>query len=147
MIIIISISTLQSPALTVHKENNSMKRSIYTIAENNGQFILQLFDEKENLILTSKSFESFALCQKFLATLRLHLCFQTNFSRSKNISGQFGYEIRTCWDELIGSSTWFASRQEREESMHTAFRLNKDAVFVHTSMYQQTPSLNLRVVA
>ncbi|MFT4597984.1 MAG: hypothetical protein ACI95K_000802 [Lentimonas sp.] len=124
-----------------------MKRSIYTITEKNDQFFLQLFDEKENLILKSKSFETFQLCEKFLATLRLHLCFQTNFSRSKNMSGQFGFEIRTCWDELIGSSMWFASRQEREDAMQLAFHLNKDAVFVHTSMYQKAPPLDLRVVA
>ncbi|PCJ63944.1 MAG: hypothetical protein COA58_15040 [Bacteroidetes bacterium] len=124
-----------------------MKRPIYTISQEQSKFSLQLFDEKENLILTGKGFTTFKECEKFLATLRVHLCFQTNFSRSKNMNGQYGFEIRTCWDDLIATSSWFADRQEREEAMQQAFSANKDAVFVHTSIYQKTQSLELLEVA
>lgn len=124
-----------------------MKRPIYTIHQENSTFLLQLFDEKENLILTGKAFNTFKECEKFLATLRVHLCFQTNFSRSKNTSGQYGFEIRTCWDDLIASSSWYANRQEREDAMQQAFALNKDANFVHTSIYQTAPEPMLLEVA
>lgn len=120
-----------------------MKRPIYTISEVDSKFQLQLFSNNSILILESKPFNSFKECEKFLDTLRVHLCFQTNFSRSKNISGQFGFEIRTCWDDLIANSSWFSSRSEREEAMNTAFNANKNAVFVHTSIYRKTPLLEV----
>ena len=124
-----------------------MKRPIYTIKNEQSKFHLQLFDEKENLILTGKGFDTFRECEKFLATLRVHLCFQTNFSRSKNMGGQYGFEIRTCWDDLISTSSWFATRQERENAMAKAFEANKNAVFIHTSIHSKAPNLKLQEVA
>lgn len=123
------------------------KRPIYTIENSEGKFTLHLYSEDSFLILKSKPFDSFKLCEKFLDTLRVHLCFQTNFSRSKNLAGQYGFDIRTCWDDLVASSTWFADRNEREAIMKLAFDANKNAVFVHTSIYKEVQDLDLQEVA
>ncbi|MDB4107564.1 hypothetical protein N8368_02765 [Bacteroidia bacterium] len=112
-----------------------MKRPTYTISEIDSQFRLQLFVEDASLILESKCFNTFRECEKFLATLKVHLCFQTNFCRSKNDGGQYGFEIRTCWDDLIAQSSWFADRIEREDAMNLAFTANKTAEFIHTSVF------------
>lgn len=124
-----------------------MKRATYTISKSNEQFKLQLYSANTLLILESKPFDTFRACEKFLDTLRVHLCFQTNFSRAKNRAGQYGFDIRTCWDDLIASSSWFTSRQEREEIMQSTFYANKNAVFVHTSITQKSESSSLQEVA
>ncbi len=112
-----------------------MNRPIYTIAKSEDQFRLQFFKNSSHLLLESCTFDSFKACEKFLDTLRVHLCFQTNFSRCKTSDGLYAFEIRTCWDDLIATSTGFATRQEREEVMLHTFDANKNAVFVHTSIY------------
>jgi hypothetical protein len=147
LIIIVSNNSLTSRIFKQFKLFGKMKRPIYTITQEQLKFHLQLFDEKENLILTGKGFDTFRECEKFLATLRVHLCFQTNFSRSKNMGGQYGFEIRTCWDDLISTSSWFANRPEREDAMEAAFKANKDAIFIHTNIHQKAPSLELLEVA
>ena len=124
-----------------------MKSSIFTIIEKDHEFKLQLFDVNENLLLTSKGFSSFNKCQDFMATLRVHLCFQTNFSRCKNMSAEYGFEIRTCWDDLIASSEWFASREERSLAMEAVFRANKNAVFVHSNIFRKAADFRLEEVA
>ncbi len=124
-----------------------MKKSTYTITKRNEQFRLQLYTADALLILESKPFDTFRACQKFLDTLRVHLCFQTNFSRAKNRAGQYGFDIRTCWDDLIASSSWFARRKEREEIMQSTFDANKNAVFVHTSFSLKRESTVLQEVA
>ena len=73
--------------------------------------------------------------------------FQTNFCRSKNLTGQYGFEVRTCWDELIATSTWFATMEERADAMYSAFDCNTNAIFVHTNLYQEVPSIALVNVA
>lgn len=124
-----------------------MKKSIYTIIENEALFMLNLKSEEDQLILSSKSFNSFRECEKFLDTLRVHMCFQTNFCRSKNAEGMFGFEIRTCWDDLIAQSKWFSSRADREEAMRLAFDGNKSAVFMHTPMYPSNIHSELEICA
>ena len=124
-----------------------MKRPIYTITENASEYRLQLFNSDAILILESKTFDTYRACEKFLDTLRVHLRFQTNFSRAKNMTGQYGFDIRTCWDDLIASSAWFSTREEREFIMEGVFAANTDAVFVHTSIFQSAPELILQEVA
>jgi hypothetical protein len=123
-----------------------MKRPIYTIEERDANFHLELYDPSVNLLLTSKSFTTFKECQKFVDVLRLHMRFQTNYVRSKNDTGQYGFEIRTCWDELIAVSTWFATLEERADAMLTAYDCNEIAAFVHTNIYTESP-LHLSKVA
>lgn len=115
--------------------NTNMKRPTFYIQESNAQFRLQMQDENELLLLSSKSFDTHRECEKFVDTLRVHMRFQINFSRSKNMAGQYGFEVRTCWDDLIATSAWFSSREDREAAMQSAFDANTNAVFVHTSMY------------
>ncbi|MBT6236624.1 MAG: hypothetical protein HOI49_11120 [Bacteroidetes bacterium] len=111
-----------------------MKRPIFYIQENNAKFHVKMHDQNDLLLLVSKSFETYRECEKFVDILRVHMRFQTNFSRRKNIAGQYGFEIRTCWDDLIATSAWFNSRQDREDAMQAAFDANTDAVFVHKTM-------------
>ena len=126
-----------------------MKRPSFYITEKSAQFHLQMQDENELLLLTGKAFCTFRECEKFVDVLRVHMRFQTNFSRSKNMAGQYGFEVRTCWDDLIAKSAWFNSREDREKAMQAAFVANTNAVFVHTSMYNAVPSIGdkLQVVA
>lgn len=113
-----------------------MNKPTYHIERKNEQYTIQLHDQKHLFILESTVFSDFRTCEKFLDGLRIHMCFQTNFSRCKNDSGLFGFEIRTCWDDLIATSAWFADRNEREDAMQRAFQSNKNAIFIHTQMYQ-----------
>ncbi len=107
-----------------------MKRPTFYIQESKAQFLLKMQDENELLLLSSKKFNTALECKKFVDILRVHMRFQTNFSRSKNIVGQYGFEIRTCWDDLIAKSAWYNTRQDREVAMQTAFDTNKHAVLV-----------------
>jgi hypothetical protein len=116
-----------------------MKRPIYTIEEHRSTFRLELYDREVNLLLISKSFTAFRDCQKFVDILRLHMHFQTNYVKTKNDTGQYGFEVRTCWDELIATSTWFATMEERADGMQNAFASNTDAIFVHTNLYTEVP--------
>jgi len=113
-----------------------MNRPTFYIQKNNTQYALQLHDAQDNLLLSSKFFADFRRCEKFLDELRVHMCFQTNFSRCKNQQGLFGFEIRTCWDDLVASSIWFTSRKERETAMQVTFQANKNAIFIHTRMHK-----------
>ena len=122
-----------------------MKRPIYTIEERGSTFHLELYDQEVNLLVTSKSFSTFKECHQFLDTLRLHKHFQTNYVKTKNDTGQYGFEVRTCWDELIASSTWFASIEERSDGLQAAFACNTSAVFVNTNMYTEAPKLLFQV--
>ncbi len=108
-----------------------MKRPSFTINQNNFGFELALLNSDQFLVLKSKKFPNYKSCEKFLATLKVHMCFHANFCRTKNISGNYGFEIRTCWDELIATSIQYASRELREEAMQEAFAANKNAIFVH----------------
>lgn len=123
------------------------KKSIYTIESRDNEYFLQLYSSEGFLIIESQPFKSFKLCQKYLDTLRVHLCFQTNFSRTKNLTGQYGFDIRTCWDDKVASSGWYADRAEREKAMNLAFDSNKKAVFMHSNKYKNTYELDLQEVA
>ncbi len=116
-----------------------MKKPIYTIIEHEQGFNLRLLSEEGELILGSNNYASFRECEKFLATLKVHMCFQTNFCRTKNAGGKFGFEIRTCWDDLIAISKQYETREEREEGMHEAFSSNKKAVFMYGAHPIQKP--------
>ncbi len=124
-----------------------MKKSTYVIRKKEEKYSLQLFNENKIFMLESKNFDSYKSCKKFLDILRVHLYFQTNFSRSKNRAGQFGFEIRTCWDELIASSSWFSSREERESFMSATFKCSKNAVLEDTPSIYSTKILPLQEVA
>lgn len=110
-------------------------KPLFQIEKNNSSYSLQMFDKNENFILKSKIFKDYKSCLDFLDRLRIHMCFQTNFSRCKNNHGLFGFEIRTCWDDLIASSGWYMSREKRENAMNNAFQCNKEAIFIHTKIY------------
>ena len=116
-----------------------MNRSSFIIENSNGNFNLELYSADDFLMVRSKQFSTLHECEKFIDILKVHMCFQTNFCRSKNRSGQYGFEIRTCWDELIGCSLWFQTREDRELAMQQAFVANKDAVFVDKKVYVQVP--------
>lgn len=116
--------------------NTIMKRPTFYIRENNAQFHLEMQDENGLQVLQSKEFDKARECEKFVDVLRVHMRFQTNFSRSKNMAGQYGFEIRTCWDDLIATSAWFNNREDREAAMQGAFDANTNAVFVHTYMHR-----------
>ena len=116
-----------------------MNRSSFIIEKGNGNFNLELYSADNYLLVRSKPFTTLRECEKFIDTLKVHMCFQTNFCRSKSRLGQYGFEIRTCWDELIGCSLWFQTREDRELAMQQAFVANKDAVFVDKKMYLQAP--------
>jgi hypothetical protein len=116
-----------------------MNRSSFIIENSNGNFNLELYSADDFLMVRSKQFSTLHECEKFIDILKVHMCFQTNFCRNKNRSGQYGFEIRTCWDELIGCSLWFQTREDRELAMQQAFVANKDAVFVDKKVYVQVP--------
>ncbi len=105
-----------------------MKKPIYNITRSDSMFQLQLFDNYKNIVLTSKTFNTYQECSVFFDTLRVQMRFQTNFFRSKSKDGLFGFEIRTCWDELIASSSWFATRDERASAMQKTFDTNRMAI-------------------
>ncbi len=116
-----------------------MKRPTVYIQEINSLFRLQMHDGNEFLLLQSKSFETPRECEKFVDVLRVHMRFQTNFTRCKNMAGHYGFEVRTCWDDLIATSVWFANREEREVAMQRTFDANTLAVFVQTSICSVKP--------
>lgn len=116
-----------------------MKRPTVYIQEINSLFRLQMHDGNEFLLLQSKSFGTPRECEKFVDVLRVHMRFQTNFTRCKNMAGHYGFEVRTCWDDLIATSVWFANREEREAAMQRTFDANTLAVFVHTSICAVKP--------
>ena len=116
-----------------------MNRSSFIIENSNGNFNLELYSADDFLMVRSKQFSTLHECEKFIDILKVHMCFQTNFCRNKNRSGQYGFEIRTSWDELIGCSLWFQTREDRELAMQQAFVANKDAVFVDKKVYVQVP--------
>ncbi|MFB1004723.1 MAG: hypothetical protein QMC70_11375 [Bacteroidia bacterium] len=118
-----------------------MKRPTFYIQESKAQFLLKMQDENELLLLSSKTFNTALECEKFVDILRVHMRFQTNFSRSKNRAGQYGFEVRTCWDDLIAKSAWFNTRQDREAAMQAAYDANTHAVFLHTDMHKMIPSV------
>jgi hypothetical protein len=114
-----------------------MNRSSFIIDNSNGNFNLELYSADDFLVIRSKPFATRLECEKFMDILKVHMCFQTNFCRSKNRTGQYGFEIRTCWDELIGCSLWFQTREDRELGMQQAFVANKDAVYIDKKVYVQ----------
>ena len=59
-------------------------KPLFQIEKNNSSYKLQMFDENEHFILESKAFKDYKSCLEFLDRLRIHMCFQTNFSRCKN---------------------------------------------------------------
>jgi uncharacterized protein YegP (UPF0339 family) len=111
-----------------------MKRPTFTINQNNFGYEISLLDPNKEIMLTSKKHPNYKSCEKFLATLKVHMCFHSNFCRTKNMVGKYGFEVRTCWDELIATSRMFNSREEREDGMQDVFKANKDAIFTHTSI-------------
>jgi hypothetical protein len=125
-----------------------MNRPSFIITKSNGNFNLELYSADDFLMARSKPFATLRECEKFIDILKVHMCFQTNFCRSKNRVGQYGFEIRTCWDELIGCSLWFQTREDRELAMQQTFVANKDAVYVDKKVFVQAPQqLSLLVVA
>ncbi len=124
-----------------------MNRSTFIIEEQNEKFTIELYSKNDFLLVRSKPFDSYKECEKFIDTLKVHMCFQTNFCRSKNRAGQYGFEIRTCWDDLIGTSLWFQTRTGREEAMEETFLANKDAVHIGKKMHSQPAEAVLLGVA
>ena len=114
-----------------------MNKAYFTIARNDITFAVQLFTADHQPLLVSKHFPTYRSCERFIADLKLHLCFHANFYRTKRTSGAYGFDIRTCWDELIATSTPYFTRMDREDAMQTVFAANKEAVFIHTSIQQQ----------
>ena len=112
-----------------------MKKPTFRIQEENSAYTIQMYDDKNHFLLESKEFTNYKSCQEFIDRLRVHMCFQTNFSRCKNDQGLFGFEIRTCWDDLIASSAWYISREKREKAMNITFQCNKEAIFIHTMLH------------
>lgn len=119
-----------------------MKKPTFRIQEENSAYTIQMYDDKSHFVLDSKEFTNYKSCLEFIDRLRVHMCFQTNFSRCKNDQGLFGFEIRTCWDDLIASSAWYISREKREDAMNKAFQCNKEAIFIHTNIHtKKTPQI------
>jgi hypothetical protein len=117
-------------------------KPIFQITKIKSRYTLQMYDEGQHFILGSKAFDDYKSCIDFLDRLRVHMCFQTNFSRCKNDHGLFGFEIRTCWDDLIASSGWYISREKREYAMNKAFQCNKEAIFIYTNIQtKRTPQI------
>ena len=114
-----------------------MKKPTFRIQEENSAYTIQMYDDKNHFVLESKEFTNYKSCQEFIDRLRVHMCFQTNFSRCKNDQDLFGFEIRTCWDDLIASSAWYISREKRERAMNIAFQCNKEAIFIHTPLHEK----------
>ena len=114
-----------------------MKKPTFRIQEENSAYSIQMYDAKSHFVLESKEFTNYESCQEFIDRLRVHMCFQTNFSRCKNDQDLFGFEIRTCWDDLIASSAWYISREKRERAMNIAFQCNKEAIFIHTPLHEK----------
>jgi hypothetical protein len=114
-----------------------MKKPTFRIQEENSAYTIQMYDDKNHFLLESKEFTNYKSCQEFIDRLRVHMCFQTNFSRCKNDQDLFGFEIRTCWDDLIASSAWYISREKRERAMNIAFQCNKEAIFIHTPLHEK----------
>jgi hypothetical protein len=128
----------------MHK-NITMNRPGFYIQESKAQFVLKMQDENELLLLSSNTFTTFLECEKFVDILRMHMRFQTNFSRSKSIGGQYGFEVRTCWDDLIAKSAWFNTRQDREAAMQAAYLANTYAVLLHPDSHKMIPSTGSRL--
>jgi hypothetical protein len=114
-----------------------MKKPTFRIQEENSAYTIQMYNDKNHFLLESKEFTNYKSCQEFIDRLRVHMCFQTNFSRCKNDQDLFGFEIRTCWDDLIASSAWYISREKRERAMNIAFQCNKEAIFIHTPLHEK----------
>ncbi len=106
-----------------------MNKPFYTITENDNRFCLELFDRNCNLIIASKAFERYKDCYEFLDRVKLHMCFQTNFCRKRFDNGCFGFEVRTCWDDLVAESKQYLTRQEREDGMLDALNASKNAQY------------------
>ena len=126
-----------------------MKRATFYITNHQGKFQLGMKSKQQLVLLQGKCFDTERECEKFIDILRLHMRFQTNFNRTKSRNGRYGFQIRTCWDDLIAESLWYNNRADREAAMQEAFDANSDAVFTHTTMYDdaQTTYASLQVVA
>lgn len=117
-----------------------MKRATFYISSVKSKFQLCMKNEHHLVLLKGKELDTERACEKFVDILRLHMRFQTNFNRTKNMSGRFGFQIRTCWDDLIAESLWYNTREDREAAMQEAFDANADAIFVHQQMHPSAAS-------
>jgi hypothetical protein len=90
-------------------------------------FRINLTNFNGQTILLGKEVEAKHDYKKNLQSLKTHLCFQTNYSRVRNLDDSYAFEVRTCWDELIGESISFATRLERDNAMDEIFSSNKVA--------------------
>lgn len=115
-----------------------MNRPSFTIQPQELGFSMLLIDPRGEEMLRSKKFPSYSTCEKFLSDLKVHMCFHSNFYRTKSPGGSYGFEIRTCWDELIATSRSFETREEREAAMQLTFKINKHAVFMHHTANMNT---------
>lgn len=90
-------------------------------------FSINLTNFSGETVLIGKSVDSKYDFNKCLQALKTHLCFNSNYCRTRSADGYYSFEIRTCWDELIAQSILFESRDSRESTMHEVFSANKVA--------------------
>lgn len=107
-----------------------MNTPFYSIEKLTNGYQIELCVERGFPLLTSKQFNSLEEAQDLLQQIRLHVNIQTNINRKTYNDGTFGFEVRTCWDDLLAVSQTYYSRNDREEAMIKTLELSKKARFV-----------------
>jgi hypothetical protein len=107
-----------------------MYTPVYSIQKSTKGYQIELCLERGNPLLTSKPFSSLAGAQDLLQQIRLHVNIQTNFNRKTYEDGAFGFEVRTCWDDLLAVSQRYYTRKDREDAMIRTLELSRKAQFV-----------------
>lgn len=113
-----------------------MNKAYYTISNQDLIFRLELYSEDGDLLLRTKKFPTYKSCSKFLQSLKVHLCFQVNFLRTK-MGDAYNFQIRTCWDELIAEGESQPYFSLREEAMQKVVAASKEAVFLPFARSQE----------
>jgi len=117
-----------------------MNNAFFYIEQADSNFKINLTNFNGQTILIGKEMDSKFGYKKYFQSMKTHLCFQTNYNRIRNLDGTFGFEVRTCWDELIGESISFTTRDERDAAMTEIFNSNKVAELREIALKPYIPS-------
>ena len=104
-----------------------MNNAFFYLQHTTEQFSVNLTNFLGETILLGREIDKKFDYRKQLQALKTHLCFHSNYHKTKSCKGFYGFEIRTCWDELIAQSIFFETREERDNAMNEVFQANKVA--------------------
>ena len=102
---------------------------VYTISQDYKGYVVTFITKEGDALLNSLPFECINKAPDVIQKVKLHICFQSNFVRKTYGLNAFGFEVRTCWDDLVAESIIFNTRQEIEEAMYDAQNASKKAQY------------------